>query len=134
MPRTTTTSTRIAVETFNWQTPLTGLSDIRLVSWVPGQAGHIVSLDFYVDVVTTTGGDASTVTPAVNGTSTTGGACALTSANTDGAVGDKVAGSAITGGNSFDADDVISLVGSNTTAFAEGAGTFVLTVEYHTQP
>lgn len=137
MPRTITTSTRIVsadVQTFVYQCLLTVLADKVLMTWVPKKAGQIISLDFYVDVVTSTASDLSTVTAHINGTATTGGAVALTSANTDGAVSDTVSGSAITGLSKFDADDYITLVGSSTTAFAEGAGSFQLTVEFATQP
>lgn len=111
---------------------LTGITANPLFAWTPGKPGRIVSLDFVVHVVTTTASDAATVTPAIGGTSTTGGAVALTSANTDGTPGDKVEGSDITAANKFDADDEITLVGSSVTAFAEGSGYFMLAVEFGT--
>ena len=76
------------------------------------------------------------MTPAIAGTPTTGGAVALTSANTDSTpgAGGEVAGSVITGLSTFTASQAITLVGSSVTAFAEGAGYFMLAVEFGTLP
>lgn len=135
MPRTMSTATRIVAADY-FVMPvymlLTGITANPLFSWTPAKPGRIVSLDFVVHVVTTTASDAATVTPAIAGTAITGGAVALTSANTDGTPGDIVSGSAVTGGNNFTAAQAITLVGSSVTAFAEGSGYFMLAVEFGT--
>jgi hypothetical protein len=76
----------------------------------------------------TTGSKASTLTPKINGTATTGGGVALTSAAATPA-GTKIAGTTVTGANEFDSDDELTIVGSSTTAFAEGDGWINLYLE-----
>jgi hypothetical protein len=98
-----------------------------VTAFAPGFNGRIVAIDFYVEKAATTAAKLATLTPKVGSTNVTGGALALTSANCTPA-GAKVAGAAITGGNTFTASQTIGLVGSSVTAFIEGAGWVVLTL------
>lgn len=93
--------------------------------FTPGVAGRLLSCSFFVTTAVTTAAKAATLTPAIAGTSTTGGAIALTSANCT-PIGATVAGSAITALNTFTAAQEITVVASGVTAFVEGAGAIVL--------
>ncbi len=100
--------------------------------FVPGFEGHILAAQFVVTTPATTAAKAATLQPQITpsggaAANTTGGAIGLTTANC-GALGDVVAGSAITGANAFGAKDSIGVVASGVTAFAEGAGVLLLTL------
>jgi hypothetical protein len=90
--------------------------------------GTLVAANFRVTVAATTAAKAATLTAQANGTSVTGGVIALTSANAT-PVGAKVAGSAITGANTFTAGQTVGVVVSAVTTFIEGAGVIELTVQ-----
>lgn len=87
--------------------------------FTPGYAGKIRKITASVVTPVTTADKAATFTPAIAGVATTGGALALTSANTA-TVGAKVDGSPITATNSFSASQEITIAASSVTAFAEG--------------
>jgi hypothetical protein len=92
-----------------------------------GHAGRITDLRFIATIPASTASKAATITPSINGTNLTGGVLALTTANcTAGAI---VNDTAITAGNTFDADDVFDLTLSSVTAFSEGSG--VIEVTYY---
>lgn len=96
-----------------------------LARFTPGFMGRLRSASFNVATAVTTASKLATLTPAIAGTSTTGGAVALTSANLA-TIGASVAGSAITALNTFTAAQEITVVASSVTAFVEGAGAIVL--------
>lgn len=102
-------------------------SDI-VTGYLPGFAFRIVKLAWVTLVAVTTSGKAATITPKIGSTATTGGVLALTSANCTphGAV---VNASAITGANTGSETDTITLTASAVTAFAEGSGTLLLTLQ-----
>lgn len=87
--------------------------------FTPGFAGKLRKITASVVDPATTADKGATFTPAVGGAAVTGGALALTSANTA-TLGAKVDGSAITAGNAFTAADEITIVASSVTAFVEG--------------
>lgn len=87
--------------------------------FTPGYAGKIRKITASVTDPVSTGSKLATFTPYIGGTTVTGGALALTSANCA-TVGAKVDGSAITAANSFTSTDEITIVASSVTAFVEG--------------
>ena len=106
---------------------ITGAGDV-LTGYTPGFAGKILSAAFAVTDPVTTGAKAASLNLEINATDVTGGVIALTSANST-PLGAVVAGSAITAANAFDANDTISIEASAVTAFAEGEGVLLLTIE-----
>lgn len=86
-------------------------------------AGRILGIEFVTGTPATTGAKLATVTPAIAGTGTTGGAVALTSANAT-PLANKVVGSAVTALNTFTAGQELTLVASAVTTFVEGDGYF----------
>jgi hypothetical protein len=64
----------------------------------------------------------------INSSNVTGGVLQLTSANCT-PKGSKVGAAAITGNNVFGAEDSISIEASNVTAFAEGEGVLMISIE-----
>lgn len=106
---------------------MTGIADGVIAKVTPGFAGRIIKAQWVQGVPVTTGSKLSTLTPAIAGVSTTGGAIALTSALCT-PLGAEIDGSAITALNSFTAAQQISIVASSTTSFSEGAGSVILTL------
>lgn len=98
-----------------------------VITWTPTHAGTILSDWFQVTSPVTTAAKAGTFSLFINGVAVTGGAIALTSANAT-PIGAVVNGSAITALNTFDANDIITMVTSALTAFVEGEGAFALRV------
>jgi hypothetical protein len=107
---------------------LVSIANGDVVTFTPGFAGKIIKTQFSVTTKTTTGAKASTLNLEIGSTNLTGGVIALTSANTA-AAADVVAGSAVTAANVFTATDVITVEASSTTAFAEGEGVLLITVQ-----
>ena len=97
-----------------------------LTNFTPGFKGRILDIDFQVHAAVTTGSKAATLNMEIGTTNLTGGSVALTSANCTPA-GVQVAGTAITGANSFTATDTISIEAASVTAFAEGSGWLMVT-------
>jgi hypothetical protein len=92
-----------------------------------GCRGRVMDIRFIATIPASTASKAATITPSIGGTNLTGGVLALTTANcTAGAI---VNDSAITAGNTFDADDAFDLTLSSVTAFVEGSG--VIEVTYY---
>jgi hypothetical protein len=106
---------------------ITGSQDV-LTSFTPGFSGKIIKLDAVVNVPVTTAAKAVNLNAEIGSTNLTGGVIGLTSANcaTMGAV---VAGSSVTAGNTFTANDTISLEASGVTAFVEGTVTILMVIE-----
>ena len=111
------------------------LADITaVVMWgfIPTFKGRIIATTWNQGKAVTTGSKLATLTPSINGTNLTaasgnGGEIALTSALcvAQTSTAGRIAGTAITGGNTFNGTtDYILLTASSVTAFAEGAGTF----------
>jgi hypothetical protein len=113
--------------TYEFEMKLADIATGAMAKWTPGFAGKIKSIQATVDEAATTASKLATLTPAIGGTSVTGGALALTSANCT-PVGAEIDGSAITGANSFKATDQLSLVASSVTTFQEGVVTVTVTV------
>lgn len=97
-------------------------------AFTPGFAGVIQKVWFVVTDPTTTAAKASTLNVDIGTTPTTGGAIALTSANTN-ALGDVVNGSAITAANTFTNTDTLKVVAASTTAFVEGEGVLMIVLK-----
>lgn len=91
-----------------------------------GFAGTITKVTFTVTVPATTAAKAATLALKVGSTAVTGGAVALTSANCT-PTGAIVAGSSVTGTNTFLATDTLTIVATSITAFAEGQGILAIT-------
>ncbi|WP_439392547.1 hypothetical protein ACRQ5Q_24290 [Bradyrhizobium sp. PMVTL-01] len=91
----------------------------------PGFKGTIEYVEAYVQTAATTAAKLASVNATIDGVDTTGGVMALTSANMTPA-GVTVAGSLITGANSFDEKSKIGLKAAAVTAFAEGVVQFYL--------
>ena len=94
----------------------------------PGFAGKITKVQFLVTTAVTTAAKAATLNLEIGTTNLTGGAVALTSANCT-PLGAVVAGTAVTANNEFTDTDTISVEGSSVTAFSEGEGVLLITVE-----
>jgi hypothetical protein len=103
-----------------------GAGDV-VTEWTPGFAGKILGFDFITTVVASTAAKAATLNLEIGTTNVTGGLIALTTAGCD-TLGKVVAGSAITGTNTFTAADTISIEGSLVTAFSQGEGVLLLRV------
>jgi hypothetical protein len=99
-----------------------------LTNYTPGFAGTIKKVAFAVTDPVTTGAKLSTLNLEIGTTNVTGGAVALTSSNS-GTLGAVVAGTAVTANNTFTASSTISIEASSTTAFAEGEGVLLITIE-----
>lgn len=99
-----------------------------MTAYTPGYNFKILALDWIAAKPVTTAAKLATVTPKINATSTTGGAVALTSANST-PMGVKVAGSAVTALNTGGPTDTIGLVASGVTQFTEGNGWFKIKLQ-----
>lgn len=95
---------------------------------VPGVDGEIVNVQFVVTEVVTTGGAAVDLNVEIGTTNLTGGVVELTSANCA-TLGAVIAGSAITANNTLESTDAISVEASDVSAFSEGAGVLIVTIE-----
>lgn len=105
---------------------ITGAIDV-VTEWTPGFAGTIKSVAFVVTTVVTTGAKAADLNLEIGTTNVTGGVVGLTSANCT-PLGNVVAGTAVTGNNVFTATDKLSVEAANVTAFVEGEGVLLITV------
>lgn len=99
-----------------------------LTNWTPGFAGTITKVSFAVTVAATTASKAATLNLEIGTTNLTGGVVSLTSANCT-PLGAVIAGTAVTAGNTFTASDTISVEGSSVTAFIEGAGVLLISIQ-----
>lgn len=99
-----------------------------ITTLTPGYKFKILAVDFFVEKAVTTGSKASTLNLEIGTTNLTGGAVALTSANCT-PKGAKVAGTAVTAGNTGSATDTISVEAASTTTFVEGSGWLVITIQ-----
>jgi len=99
-----------------------------LTAFTPGFPGRIVKASFAVTDPVTTADKAATLNLEINSADVSGGVLALTSANC-GTLGAVANATAITGNNAFDADDTISIEALNVTAFAEGEGVLLISIE-----
>jgi len=99
-----------------------------ITDYLAGYAYTIIDHEFVVNVPATTAGAAISLSLEINATAVTGGAVALTSANAT-PQGKVIAGTAITGNNVADANDTLTVRATVTTAFTEGSGTIVITIE-----
>lgn len=99
-----------------------------LTTITPGFAGRVLAVDFFVHAAVTTAAKAADINIEIGTTNLTGGVVGLTSDNCTPA-GAKVAGSAVTADNTFSASDTISIEAANVTAFVEGSGWLVLTLQ-----
>jgi hypothetical protein len=99
-----------------------------LTAFTPGIAGSIKKVAFAVTDPVTTADKAATLNLEIGTTNVTGGVVALTSANCT-PLGAVIAGSAVTANNAFTGTDTISVEASSTTAFAEGEGVLLITIQ-----
>lgn len=99
-----------------------------LTTYTPGYKFKILGVAFATTAVATTPAKATTLNLEIGTTNLTGGAVALTSAN-QATLGVVTAGTAVTGNNTGSASDTISVEGSSTTAFAEGAGLLLIKIQ-----
>lgn len=106
---------------------LADMDDTDIVTdFIPGFVGEIAKISFITGDPAVTAAKTASISASIEGTAVTGGALALTSANC-GARGAVVDASAITGNNSFDATEKITITAGNVVAaFGEGTGTLVL--------
>lgn len=96
-----------------------------VTNYIPGFAGVIQKSSFIVTDPVTSSGKATTLNLEIGTTNVTGGAIALTSANST-PLGKVIDGTAITANNAFADTDTISVEASSTTPFIEGQGVLVL--------
>lgn len=99
-----------------------------LTTFTPGFKGKILALDFLVEVAVTTASKLSSLNMEIGTTNLTGGVVALTSANCT-PKGVEVAGTAVTAANAFSATDTISIEAASTTAFSEGSGWLLVSMQ-----
>ena len=138
MPRVIQTSIRRAIGGYEVKSLYIALSDVvvaggTVFSFTPTAPGHVVQLDFITTEVGAGAGATITFTPAISGTSTTGGDVTVTLAGTD-TVGEETAGNPTTGGAEFSDTDTVSIVASGVTVFTAGTGYLKLLLEYGTRP
>jgi hypothetical protein len=110
-----------------------GLNDVAangdvITNLLPGDNGKILAIDWIADKPVTTVAKLATFTPKINAVNTTGGAVAVTSANSTPA-GVKVAGSTVTALNTFLPTDTIGIVASGVTQFTEGTGWLIIRLQ-----
>ncbi len=114
---------------FTLQTDLIDITAADLLTGLTlGFPFKIVKAVFAVNKPATTSGKAATLDFKIGSTAITGGTIALTSNNCT-PKGAIVAGSSITALNTGSATDTISIVGSAVTAFVEGNGSIILTIQ-----
>ena len=99
-----------------------------LTGYVPGFAGSIESIQFFVTDPVTAPDKATKINLEIAGTDLTGGVLSLTSANCT-PLGNRVAATAITGANVFTAAQAIDIEAADTTAFTEGEGVLIITLK-----
>jgi hypothetical protein len=99
-----------------------------LTTYTPGYKFKILAVDFAVADPATTGSKATTLNLEIGTTNVTGGTVALTSDNAT-PLGAVVAGAAVTALNTGSASATISIEASSTTAFVEGTGYLLLTIQ-----
>lgn len=105
---------------------MTSLGNVdELIDYIPGYNFEIVGLDFVVVTPVTTSAKTATFTPTIDAVAVPG--CTLVVAGTK-AKGVVTYGSAPTGRIYGSATSKIKITGSAVTAFAEGAGYFVLKI------
>lgn len=95
---------------------------------VPGFPGRIIKWWFTITDPATTAGKTADLNLEINSANVTGGVLQLTSANCT-PKGSKVEAAAVTANNVFGAEDSISIEASNVTAFAEGEGVLMISIE-----
>jgi hypothetical protein len=99
-----------------------------ITSLVVGHKFKLRNAQFVTDVVASTSGKAATLDFKIGSTPITGGSLALTTAGCD-TKGKVTAGVAISALNAGSAVDTVSVVASAVTAFVQGSGYIVLTIE-----
>ena len=105
------------------------IADVDLLTdFVPKFAGKILALDWWQEDPVTTGSKASTISMDIETTAVTGGVLSLTSAACT-PLGKIINGTAITAANTFTAAQKITIKGASTTAFGEGSGAFIITLQ-----
>jgi hypothetical protein len=90
--------------------------------------GRITQVAFVVTVPVTTAAKAATLNLEIGSTNLTGGVVALTSANAT-PLGKVIVGTAVTANNTFSDGDTLSIESAAVTAFVEGRGVLLVTVE-----
>lgn len=124
-----TLASTAGVSQLTFHANLANISDGDVVTtYTPGYKFKLLAHDFVVGTPVTTASKASTLNLEIGTTDVTGGTVALTSANCT-PLGAEVAGAAITAANTGSASDTISVEASSTTAFAEGDGDIVITIQ-----
>lgn len=119
----------VGVSQVSFPVTLASIADGDVVTtYTPGYKFKILAFDFITDVPVTTAAKASTINVEIGTTNTTGGVISLTSAACT-PQGAEVAGTAITAANTGTSTDTISIEAASTTAFVEGTGSFVLTIQ-----
>lgn len=99
-----------------------------ITNYVFGFKFKVLKMDFRVEKAVTTAAKACTLNGEIGTTNLTGGEVALTSANCT-PKGAAVAGAAVTAANTGSATDTFSVEASGTTAFAEGTGWLLVSVQ-----
>lgn len=105
---------------------ITGAGDV-VTNFTPGHAGKITAVNWIQGVPVTTASKAADLNVEIGTTNLTGGVVALTSAACT-PLGKVIAGSAVTGANTFTETDTISIEAASVTAFVEGTGMVALTI------
>lgn len=100
---------------------LDDVADGDVVSFTPGFAGKVLSVRFLTDDPGTGDGATTALNMEIGTTNLTGGVTTVTLAGTSDK-GELTAGTAVTGNNTFDDDDVITVEASATTPFTGGTG------------
>jgi len=108
---------------------ITAAGDV-LTTYTPGFSGTIEKVSWYQMVPVTTPTKAASLNLEIGTTNLTGGVIALTSATCT-PMGAVINGTAVTGGNTFDSDDTISIEAASVTAFTEGTGMLIVACRMH---
>ena len=126
---TTTLAAGVGVSQLSFYINLATLTDAdQVTTYVPGYKFKILAVDFVTHIPVTTGSKASSINLEIGTTNLTGGVVALTSANCT-PRGALVNGSAVTASNTGSAAATLSVEAASTTAFAEGSGWLLVTIQ-----
>lgn len=99
-----------------------------VTAFTPGYSGKITAMSFLVNEKVTTASKNASFNAEIGTTNVSGGIVTVNSTNAA-TLGVVVAGSSITGNNTFGASDTISIEADTVAAFAEGGGTLYLRIE-----
>jgi hypothetical protein len=126
---TTTLSPNVGVFTLAVPVNLSAITQSGAIfTYTPGFNFKLISAAFSVNTPATTAAKAANISAVIGATTVSGSTMALTTVNT-GSLSALVAGAAITGQNTGTSASALTLTASSVTAFSQGSGMVLLTVQ-----